>query len=182
MSKLKVISTPSEILHTKSRHLTPKEITSLKIRTLVNDIEETLHTDSYGVGMSAIQVGQPLAICVIMIRPTPTRPNLKPFHKVYFNLELRGIGPKTPMWEGCCSVRDESNLPVYAKVPRHQKVSIKYIDATGAPHEETVDSFLAHVLQHEYDHTVGILFTDLIDASEIISSDEYHRLMNAQQD
>ena len=174
MARLKVRTTPDPILRQKSRRLKASEIKSAKIQKLIQDIKDTLKAGEYGVGMSAVQVGELLAIAVVMIRPTPTRPNLKHFNKIYFNAEIiKTEGDKAPMWEGCCSILGQDDKPVYAEVPRYKKIRIKYLDENGISCEEYVDGFLAHVLQHEIDHQNGILFTDLVDKSNIISYEDY---------
>lgn len=178
MTKLKIITTPDSILRQKSRRLSAAEIESAKIKKLVQDIKETLKAGEYGVGMSAVQVGEPVAVAVIAIRPTPTRPSLKPFSRVYFNAEITDTeGERTPMWEGCCSVLGQDGKPVYAKVPRHKRISIRYYGEDGALHEDSVDGFLAQVLQHEVDHQNGTLFTDLVNKADIISFYEYKKLV-----
>lgn len=178
MTKLKIITTPDPALRQKSRRLSVAEIKSAKIKKLVQDIKETLKAGEYGVGMSAIQVGEPAAIAVVAIRPTPTRPSLKPFNRVYFNAEITDTeGERTPMWEGCCSVLGQDGKPVYAKVPRYERISIRYYDEDGALREDSVDGFLAQVLQHEVDHQNGTLFTDLVNKVDIISFDEYKKLV-----
>lgn len=177
MTKLKIITTPDPTLRQKSQRLSVDEIKSVKIKNLVQGIKDTLKAREYGVGMSAVQVGEPVAVAVIAIRPTPTRPSLKPFNRVYFNAEITDTeGEQSPMWEGCCSVLGQDGKPVYAKVPRYKRVSIRYYDEDGALHEDSVDGFLAQVLQHEVDHQNGTLFTDLVNESEIISFDEYRKL------
>lgn len=177
MSRLEVRTTPDPILREKSRKLSKTEIKSDKIKKLVQNIKDTILSGEYGVGMSAIQVGIPLSATVVMIRPTPTRPHLKPFNKVYFNPEIvKTKGDKIPMWEGCCSVLGEDNLPVYAEVSRYKEIHVKYLDENGEEQEEHAIGFLAHVLQHEIDHNHGILFTDLVDPSQIISYKEYKNL------
>lgn len=128
-----------------------------------------------GVGISANQVGEPLAISVIAIKPTPARPNLEPFEKVCINTEItETFGEKTPKWEGCISTaRDENGEPSMAQVPRFTKIHIKYLDRDGVEHDEIVEDFIAHVLQHETDHQNGILFTDLIDQNTLISYQKF---------
>lgn len=178
MTKLKIITTPDPTLRQKSRRLSVAEIESAKIKKLVQDIKETLKVREYGVGMSAVQVGELVAVAVIAIHPTPTRPSLKPFDRVYFNAEITDTeGERTPMWEGCCSVLGQDGKPVYAKVPRHKRISIRYYGEDGALHEDSVDGFLAQVLQHEVDHQNGTLFTDLVNKDDIISFDEYKKLV-----
>lgn len=181
MTKLKIITTPDPTLRQKSQRLSVDEIKSVKIKKLVQDIKETLKAREYGVGISAVQVGEPVAVAVIAIRPTPTRPSLKPFDRVYFNAEITDTeGEQSPMWEGCCSVLGQDGKPVYAKVPRYKNISIRYYDEEGVMHEELIDGFLAQVLQHEIDHQNGILFTDLVNESEIISFDEYRKLVKKE--
>lgn len=177
MTVLRVLTTPDQTLREKSRKLRATEINSAEVKTLINDIYETLRDREHGVGMSAIQVGQPLTVTVVMIRPTPNRPELTNFNKVYFNPRIiETFGKKEPMWEGCCSVLDENMNPVYAKVPRYTKIRVEYRDEAGKKHRELADGFLAHVLQHEIDHNNGILFTNLVDAKDIISQEEYRKL------
>ena len=177
MTVLKVLTTPDQTLRTKSRELSVAEINSEEVKTLISDIYETLRAGEYGVGMSAIQVGQPLAVTVVMIRPTPNRPELTNFNKVYLNPKIvETFGEKEPMWEGCCSVLDENANPVYAKVPRYTKIRVEYRDEAGKKHHNLADGFLAHVLQHEIDHNNGILFTDLVDVRNIISQEKYRKL------
>ena len=178
---MKIITTPDPALRQKSRRLSVVEIESAKIKKLVQDIKETLKAGEYGVGMSAVQVGEPVAVAVIAIRPTPTRPSLKPFNRVYFNAEITDTeGERMSMWEGCCSVLGQDGKPVYAKVPRYKNISIRYYDEEGVMHKDLVDGFLAQVLQHEIDHQNGILFTDLVNESEIISFDEYRKLVKKE--
>ena len=147
---------------------------SIKTKTLISDIYDTLNDDKYGVGMSAIQIGEPLAITVVMIRPTPNRPDLKHFSQVYLNLKIvKTFGKKKLMWEGCCSVLDDNGDPLYAKVPRYEKIDIEYYDELGKLHRDIVDGFLAHVLQHEFDHINGVIFIDLVPSTSIVSQEKY---------
>ncbi len=63
-------------------------------------------------------------------------------------------------YEGCLSVRD-----VYGKVPRYSKIRIKAINTEGVEVRFKAEGFLARVIQHEIDHTNGILFVDHIKES-----------------
>ncbi len=175
MSIFEVVIEPNEILHKKTRKLSRKEILSPRIQKLIADIKEISKDGKYGVGMSAVQVGVPVALSIIAIKPTPNRPNLKPFDKVCINTEIiETFGDKIPMWEGCCSVLDKNGEPLYAEVPRYKKIKIRYDDEKGSTHEEIIDGFVAHVVQHETDHNNGIMFTDYIDENDLISNREYH--------
>lgn len=175
----KVLTTPNKKLHEKSREVKPAEIGSSEIRDLIKDVYDTLKSGEYGVGMSAIQVGVPLQVSVVMIRPTPTRPELGHFNKVYLNPKIvKTFEEKEPMWEGCCSVLDDNGDPVYAEVPRYKKITVEYLDEVGEKCVDTVDGFLAHVLQHEIDHNNGIIFTDLVPIDKTISLEEYKKIVH----
>ena len=61
------------------------------------------------------------------------------------------------MEEGCLSIPG-----VNESVPRPNEIEIEYLDENLEPHTETFTGFTARVIQHEYDHIDGILFTDHI--------------------
>lgn len=166
------------ILRQKCRELSPAEIQSTEIQKLIDDLFYTVQNSSRGVGLSANQVGRNEAISVVAIKPTPARPNLQPFNKVYVDTKItKTFGEKQPMWEGCLSTAaDENGEPLMAPVPRFEKVQIAYLDRNGQEVSEIVDGFLAHVLQHETDHLNGILFTDFVDRAEMLSYQEYIRM------
>jgi len=60
-------------------------------------------------------------------------------------------------YEGCLSVRD-----FYGKVPRHNKIRVKATDIHGNEVRFKAEGFLARVIQHEIDHTQGVVFIDHI--------------------
>jgi len=82
-------------------------------------------------------------------------------------------------YEGCLSVRD-----VYGKVPRHTKIRVKAIDMTGSEVRFKAEGFLARVIQHEIDHTQGIVFIDHIkdDAEAFYTLDEKGELQPLDYD
>jgi peptide deformylase len=115
------------ILREKGRKLSKKEILSPEIQNLIGDMKYTCDKKKYGVGLSANQVGEAVALSVIAIKSTPARPNLEPFDTVCINTEIiETFGKKEPMWEGCFSTRDINGDPAFAQVPRYEKVRIKY--------------------------------------------------------
>lgn len=178
---LALVPTADPILRQKCRHLTKTEIKSSKIQALIADMYYTLSHNSLGVGLSANQVGRKEAISLIAIKPTPARPNLQPFEKVCINTKIiESFGAKEPMWEGCLSTaRDMNGEPLMAPVPRFTRIHINYLDPNGNEHDEIVENFVAHVVQHETDHLNGILFTDFIDPSSMLSYQEYIKLTNS---
>lgn len=175
---LELVPESDSLLRQKCRRLTPAEIKSPEVQSLINDLKYTSQQKAMGVGLSANQCGQSEAISIITIKPTPARPNLQPFEKVCINTEItETFGEKEPMWEGCQSTaRDENGEPMMAPVPRYKRIQIKYFDQNGDEQEEIVEDFVAHVVQHETDHLNGILFTDLIDTSTMIPYQKFIEL------
>ncbi|MDL2235694.1 peptide deformylase [Christensenellaceae bacterium OttesenSCG-928-L17] len=175
LQKLELRFDEDPVLHEKCRQLTKDEILSSEIQDLIDDMKYTCNEKKVGVGISANQVGEPLAISVIAIKPTPARPNLEPFEKICINTEIiETFGEKTPKWEGCISTaRDKNGEPSMAQVPRFSKIRIKYLDRDSNGCEEIVEDFIAQVVQHETDHQNGILFTDLIERNSLISYQDY---------
>lgn len=165
------------ILLQKCQTLPIDEIKSESVQALIENLLYTVAESKAGVGLSANQVGETVAISVVTIKPTPARPQLVPFQGVYINPEIvEKFGTKEPMWEGCLSTAvDENDEAAMAPVPRYKKIKVVYYDRAGKRREETVEGFLAHVLQHEIDHLNGILFTSLIDKNSLISYQEYIR-------
>jgi peptide deformylase len=166
------------ILRKPAKQLTPQEILSDKIQTLIQDMKYTCQKNNYGVGLSAPQVGKSLSLIILGIKPTPNRPNLKPFEKILINTEILDTFGKTkPMWEACCSIGGSTNdSMLYAKVPRYRKIRIQYLDENATEHTETVEGFTAQVIQHETDHLAGILFLDRVtDPKTYMLGSEYKK-------
>ncbi|MDR3125513.1 MAG: peptide deformylase [Candidatus Nomurabacteria bacterium] len=165
------------ILRAKAKKLAKSQILSTKTQNLIDNLRYTCDKKNYGVGISAPQVGESLAISVIAIKPTPARPDLVLFDDVLINAEIvKTFGQPVKKWEGCCSVGGPAfeNL-IYGLVPRYKKMRIKYLDRNAQPQTKIVDGFVAHVVQHEIDHLNGVLFTDLADPKSLMMGDEYQR-------
>ncbi len=176
---LKFVPADDPILRRKSRELTPEEIRSVEIQDLIGNLFYTVKNSARGVGLSANQVGREEAISVVAAKPTPARPELEIFEKVFVNTKIvQTFGDREPMWEGCLSTAvDENGEPLMAPVPRYRKIEVEYFDQQGEKVRETVEGFVAQVLQHETDHLNGILFTDLVDRGEMISYQDYIKQM-----
>lgn len=177
MSKiLKATRFGNPILRSKTKRLTLDQIKSSEVQSLIEDMRYTLLKKEYGVGIAAPQVGSDIALSVIGIKPTPNRPNLEPFETVIINPEIiETYGNKKRMWEGCISCGTGNNT-LFAQVPRYRKVKSKWLDEKGVKHEEVLEGFVAHVIQHEINHLNGILFVDLVkDPSTFMMADEYRK-------
>jgi peptide deformylase len=172
------------VLRETVRKLTREEILAEEMRGLICDIKWTLKEKDYGVGLSAIQVGRPVAVSVIGIKPTPTRPNLAVYDRVMINAEIvETYGVEREMWEGCCSVGGEAaESLLFAKVPRFRKVRVRFLDEEGVEHEEILENFVAHVAQHEIDHQNGILFVDrVVNTKSYMIGSEYYKMREKER-
>jgi peptide deformylase len=176
---LTVVGNP--ILREVARELTPDEILSDEIQSLIADMRHTLVQKQYGVGLAAPQVGQGVALSVIGIKPTPTRPHLEKVDLVVINPRVvRTYGRRRGMWEGCISV-GRGNNTMYGQAMRYGSICLSYLDEHAKPHEADFDGFLAHVLQHETDHLNGILFVDRVkDTRTYMAASEYRKLIKKQ--
>jgi peptide deformylase len=164
------------ILRTVARKLEPNEIVSEKIQTLIEDMLFTLEIKKYGIGLAAPQIGESIALSVISVKPTPTRPELEKSKLIIINPEItQTYGRRTQKWEGCISFGSGRNFP-YAKALRWSKIHVRYLDEKGIPQEGDFDGMLAHVLQHEIDHLQGVLFVDRVrDSKTYVMVDEYKK-------
>lgn len=166
------------VLRAVAQRLSDDEIRSADIQTLIEDMYYTVERKKYGVGLAASQVGRSVALSVVAIKSTPSRPDLEPQSLTIINPEVvRVYGRKSSMWEGCIS-----GLELYAQVPRYKKVRLKWMDEQAAQHEEDFDGFIAHVIQHEVDHLNGVLYVDKIkNTKSIMTIREYKKMRERER-
>lgn len=125
---------------------------------LIENMWETMY-GAEGVGLAAPQIGKSIRLFIIDASPfAEDEPGLEGFKKVFINAEiLEETGEEWAFKEGCLSIpglRDN--------VKRQETIKIKYFDEHFKEHIEEYSGFAARVIQHEYDHINGILFTDKI--------------------
>ncbi len=134
-----------------------------KLDALLSNMWDTMYNAS-GVGLAAPQVGLPIRIFLVDTTPfskdedltAEEQSQLDGFKKVFINAEIiEESGEEWAFNEGCLSIPD-----IREDVQRKPKVTITYADENFKEHTETFDGLLARVIQHEYDHIEGILFTD----------------------
>ena len=153
-----IILLPNEHLRQNSKRvgLVNHEILQLAEDMQSATLDWEAHRDhEVGVAMAAIQLDNPLRVIVI-------RNNFENKADTSFivliNPEITKLEGKIEEdFEGCLSVPD-----IYGKVPRYTKVRVKALNLTGKEFRLTAEGFLARVLQHEIDHTKGLMFVDLI--------------------
>jgi peptide deformylase len=128
------------------------------LNQLVNDLFETMY-NSEGLGLAAPQIGKSIRIFVIDGTPAAEdEPSLADFKKVFINAHIsERCGELQPMNEGCLSIPN-----LREEVMRESHIRISYYDENWQLHDEVFDGYKARIIQHEYDHLDGILFTDKI--------------------
>lgn len=123
---------------------------------LITDMFETMH-NANGIGLAANQVGANKQIFVIDISNVEGYEDTKPLALI--NPKIVAKSEETIGYEeGCLSIPDQ-----HEEVIRPKKIKIEFQDADLEWHTLDADDLLARVMQHEYDHLQGILFTDLVD-------------------
>jgi len=141
----------------------PQEYPALK--QIIADMYETMY-NAYGVGLAAPQVGLAIRLFVIDTRPfsedddlsKEEQEQLAGFKKTFINATIvKEEGEEWCFNEGCLSIPE-----VREDVYRHEKITIEYFDEDFNKHTDVYDGLIARVIQHEYDHIEGILFTDKI--------------------
>ncbi|MBK6397212.1 MAG: peptide deformylase [Bacteroidetes bacterium] len=127
-----------------------------KLKELIDDMFETMY-DSSGVGLAAPQIGLSIRLFVIDGAPFEEDP-VKDFKEVFINAVIKEeTGDLWKFNEGCLSIPS-----VREDVQRKPELYIEYYDANWKLQKKTFDGMAARIIQHEYDHIEGILFTDRI--------------------
>lgn len=174
MKNLPRIEFGNPVLRQTAKQLTPTEIKSSEIQTLITDMRHSLISKKLGVGLAAPQVGESVALSVIAIHPTKHRPKVTVFEQVIINPKItQTFGKKIVMWEGCLSAGASG---LFGKVLRYKKVEATYLDENGEQHTKTFEGLPAQVFQHEIDHLNGILFVDHVtDPKTYMTLKEYKK-------
>jgi peptide deformylase len=155
-----IVAYGDPILRKETRDIEQGEI---DVKKLAEDMFETMYKAS-GVGLAGPQIGLDLRIFVC--DGTAINENLEEgeeideslvgFKKVFINADiLEESGEEYGYEEGCLSIPN-----VRGEVYRPEFVTIQYFDENWVEHTQTFGGFAARIIQHEYDHIDGILFTD----------------------
>lgn len=142
----------------------PIEKDEIDLKTVAANMFETMY-DASGVGLAAPQVGMNIRIFVVDGTPMnegeaeeDKEPGLEGFKKVFINPEiLEEDGDEWGFEEGCLSIPG-----IRGEVFRPERLKIKYRDLDWNEHIEEYEGTAARIIQHEYDHLEGKLFTDYL--------------------
>ncbi len=128
------------------------------LQQLISDMYETMYS-SDGVGLAAPQIDKSIRVFIIDASPmVEDDPTLEGFKRTFINAYI--VEEEGELWsfnEGCLSIpgiREDVNRP--------EKITIQYYDEEWNFKEEVLEGVKARIIQHEYDHLDGILFTDKI--------------------
>lgn len=157
---LPIVAYGDPVLRKKAKPIT-KDYPNLD--TLIENMKETMY-GAYGVGLAAPQIGLPIRLFLVdassfaedEVFTEEEQALLKEFKRTFINAEIiEEEGDEWAFNEGCLSIPD-----VREDVFRQPKVKIKYQDENFNEHVEVFDGIIARIVQHEYDHIEGVLFTD----------------------
>jgi peptide deformylase len=146
------------------------EKTHENLAQIIKDMYETMY-QANGVGLAAPQVNKAIRLFIVDASPfaevdedeepeftAEEMMQMKDFKKTFINARIvEETGEEWKFNEGCLSIPK-----IREDVLRKPKLTIEYVDENFKKYTETYDGLIARVIQHEYDHIEGVLFTDKI--------------------
>tara|TARA_B100001564_G_scaffold46670_1_gene33818 strand:+ start:21055 stop:21648 length:594 start_codon:yes stop_codon:yes gene_type:complete len=136
-----------------------------ELKKLISNMFKTMYA-AQGVGLAAPQVGLSIRLFIIDTFPfsedeslsDADKSQLKSFKKTFINPEIvEENGSNWNFNEGCLSIPN-----VREEITRKSEIKIRYLDENFKTHIDKYDGLVARVIQHEYDHIEGVLFTDKV--------------------
>lgn len=126
-----------------------------ELKQLISDMFDTMYYAN-GVGLAAPQIGLPIRLFIV--DTGDDEDGTKGYKRVFINAEiLEETGEPWSFNEGCLSIPD-----IRENILRQPNIKVNYFDENWVEHTEDVDGLAARVIQHEYDHIEGKLFTDKV--------------------
>ncbi|MFM7836254.1 MAG: peptide deformylase, partial [Planctomycetaceae bacterium] len=155
MKTLSIVHHPHPALRRKCREV--KKIDA-ELRDMVQQMFQLMY-QARGVGLAANQCGLPYRLFVINPEGDP---ECSESEMVFINPRITRRRGGTDGEEGCLSLPE-----LYATVPRAAQIVVDAFDLSGQPFEIELEDFPARVVQHEFDHLEGLMFTDRISNTEL---------------
>ncbi|UOQ53867.1 peptide deformylase [Hymenobacter cellulosivorans] len=164
-----IVAFGDPVLKSRAKDI-PADLPADELKQLIDDMFATMY-HANGVGLAAPQIGKSVRLFVIDSAPmvgddedeeageeTEADPTEAPVKRAFINpVMVSETGEEWGFEEGCLSIPG-----VRETVYRHETIVIRYEDEQRVQHEETFSGMTARVIQHEYDHLEGVLFTDHI--------------------
>ncbi|MBA3516737.1 MAG: peptide deformylase [Rhizobiales bacterium] len=151
MTNLEILTIPDPVLRRTSA---PVETVTDGTRRFMDQMLKAMY-EAPGVGLAAIQVGEPVRIITIDVARDEEPKN--PMFLVNPEIVWRSDDERSTYEEGCLSIPE-----YYAEVERPARVRFRYVDYHGQSQEQEADGLLAVCVQHEVDHLNGVLFIDYL--------------------
>ena len=162
-----IVAIGDPVLKTKARNLAPA-LPAAELQTLIADMFETMYA-AHGVGLAAPQIGKAVRLFVMDSGPMVEVDEEDreegevleaPVKRAFLNpVMLSETGEEWGFEEGCLSIPGIREL-----VSRPADIVLRYEDEQRRVHEEAFSGLAARIIQHEYDHLEGVLFTDKLSA------------------
>jgi peptide deformylase len=171
-----IVAVGDQVLKTRAKDL-PADLPATELNELVQNMFETMYS-AHGVGLAAPQIGRGIRLFVMdsgpMVEPdeddepttepldaaTQMAPAELPVKRAFINPQmLSETGEEWGFEEGCLSIPGIREM-----VYRPANIVLRYEDENRQVHEEAFSGMAARIIQHEYDHLEGILFTDKLSA------------------
>jgi peptide deformylase len=136
------------------------ELNKSELQLLVDNMFETMY-NAKGVGLAAPQIGKSLRLFIVDSgKWDEEKGESGGFKEVFINPEIIEFSEDVSKFEeGCLSIPH-----IRETVIRPNKILINWLDIDGTEHEQWFDGINSRIIQHEYDHIEGVLFTDRISA------------------
>ncbi len=157
-----IVQEGHSVLRKKAKEVSLEEITSVKIKKIIEEMKNSLSVTSNGVALAAPQIGHSLQIFIAdQAQLPPNKESTDPKRNkgpyiVFINPSIiKQSKKKYPLSEGCLSVEN-----IYGTVERSEKVLVEAFDEKGKKFRRSTSGLLAQIIQHEIDHLNGILFID----------------------
>ncbi len=158
---LPIVAYGDPVLRKRARDIDPNE---MDVKKFSDEMFETMYASS-GIGLAAPQVGHGIRLFVVDgtalnddEKLEDKDPSLEGFKKTFINPEIvEEDGDEWAFEEGCLSIPG-----IRAEIYRPEIVVIRYFDTDWNEYEEEYDGMAARIIQHEYDHLEGKLFTDYL--------------------
>ncbi|WP_375438278.1 peptide deformylase [uncultured Hymenobacter sp.] len=161
-----IVAFGDPVLKTRAKDI-PQDLPADELKQVVQDMFETMY-HAHGVGLAAPQVGKSIRLFVVDSEPMidtedeetgePLPDAEKPVKRAFINPKMVSeTGEEWGFEEGCLSIPGVREM-----VYRPENIVLRYEDENRQLHEESFSGMTARVIQHEYDHLEGVLFTDKI--------------------
>lgn len=152
-----IVTSPNPVLTSPAKTVTSFD---KRLARLVQDMKITLRAtkNPKGVGLAGPQVGQPWRVFVTRPKDdSPIRAFINPEIVEVSGSKTDGVPERENKLEGCLSIPK-----IWGRVKRSTALTLAYQDETGAKHREKFSGFMATIIQHETDHTNGVLFVQRV--------------------